>query len=326
MLEALTDMTYEQMTAAFEWTVPTPFNIGTMCADRHPADDLALIAVDPDSESREYTFGELTELSDRFANALVGLGVEPGDRVGVVLPQRVEAGVAHLATYKLGAVAVPLSPLFGPEALKYRLGDSGAKVVVADGRAVGAAAEAVGSLPGLTVVLADPAASLPDARDLESRDFWQLVENASAEFTPAETGPEDPALLIYTSGTTGPPKGALHGHRVLLGHLPGFELMFDRFPQPNDRAWTPADWAWAGGLLDLLLPSWYHGRPVVGTNRAGSFDPQWAADVIRTHDVTTAFLPPSALRMLRAGAVDLRESALRTVMSGGESLGHELSS
>jgi len=305
---------YQELRGAFQWKLPARFNIGVFCADRHPASSLALVALDPAGISREYTFGELTELSSRLANALRGLGVTRGDRLAIVLPQRVETGMAHLATYKLGAIAVPLSPLFGPEALRYRLEDSGSRVVVTDQRRLASVLEAVSDIPDVDVLLVDDPAE-------GHTSFWQLVESASARFEAAETGPDDPALLIYTSGTTGPPKGALHGHRVLLGHLPGFELMYDLFPQGDDRAWTPADWAWAGGLLDLLLPAWYHGRPVVGSNRTGAFDPQWAADLMLAHRVTATFLPPSALRLLRQAGTNLTQGCLRTVMSGGEPLG-----
>lgn len=314
MLEEFPTSGYDELRAAFRWEVPGDFNIAVVCADRHPVDDLAMVAVDAHGVAEEHTFGDLSRLSCQLANALQDRGVGPGDRLGIVLPQRVETGVAHLAAYRMGAIAVPLSPLFGPEALRFRLGDSGARIVVTDQRRVESVLEAIVDLPGVDVVVVDHPAP-------GQMDFWEICDAASDDFQPAATRPDDPALLIYTSGTTGPPKGALHGHRVLLGHLPGFELMYDMFPQPGDRSWTPADWAWAGGLLDLLLPSWYHGRPVVGTNRTSSFDAAWAAEVIRRHHVTTTFLPPSALRLLRLAGTDLTDSDLRTVMSGGEPLG-----
>ena len=306
---------YQELRNAFQWQLPDRLNIGVACADRHPSSSLALVALDPAGTPREYTFGDLTWMSSRLANALAGLRVARGDRVAIVLPQRVETGLAHLATYKLGAIALPLSPLFGPEALKFRLEDSAARVVVTDQRRLPAVEEAVTAMSDVEILVVDETAAQGRT------SFWRVLEAASARFDAADTGPDDPALLIYTSGTTGPPKGALHGHRVLLGHLPGFELMFDLFPQGDDRAWTPADWAWAGGLLDLLLPAWYHGRPVVGANRTGSFDPQWAADLMREQKVTATFLPPSALRLLRQAGIHIPEGTLRTVMSGGEPLG-----
>ena len=131
-------------------------------------------------------------------------------------------------------------------------------------------------------------------------------------------------MMIYTSGTTGPPKGALHAHRVLLGHLPGVQLPHDFFPQPGDLFWTPADWAWAGGLLNVLLPSLRFGVAVVA-RRFDRFDPEAAFDLMSRLKVRNAFIPPTALRMLRtvehpAARYDLN---LRTLASGGEALGAE---
>ncbi|HEY4863374.1 MAG TPA: AMP-binding protein, partial [Xanthobacteraceae bacterium] len=163
-----------------------------------------------------------------------------------------------------------------------------------------------------------------DGPDDCARGFNETIERAAAAFTPAETGPDDPALMIYTSGTTGQPKGALHGHRVLLGHLPGVELPHDFFPQPGDRFWTPSDWAWAGGLLDVLLPSLHFGVAVVA-KRVEKFDPEEAFWLMSSACVRNAFVAPTALRMLRSapnprGRHDLK---LRTLGSGGESLGEE---
>jgi len=140
----------------------------------------------------------------------------------------------------------------------------------------------------------------------------------------ADTAADDPALIIYTSGTTGSPKGALHAHRVLRGHLPGVELPHDRFPQPGDLFWTPADWAWIGGLLDVLLPSLFHGIPVLA-HRAQKFDPEHAFALMARHGVRNAFLPPTALKMLRAVPDPARFGhRLRSIGSGGETLGAEM--
>jgi acetyl-CoA synthetase len=312
-------VTYEMLREEFAWRVPAAFNMGVACADHHPPGDLALIEVGADGGRRDISFGELAELSNRFANALRGLGVGVGDRVGIVLPQRLETGVAHLAVYKLGAIAVPLSGLFGPDALRYRLGDSGARVVVADAAALDRVAEVAAELGGVEVVVAGSDASAPHY------SFWELAARGVADLEVAATGPDAPALLIYTSGTTGPPKGALHAQRVLLGHLPGFDLSHDFFPQPGDLFWTPADWAWIGGLMDALMPSWYHGRPVVAAARQ-TFDPSWAVDLIRRLEVRNAFLPPTALKLMRQAGVRVSHHTLRSVMSGGEPLGAELQS
>jgi acetyl-CoA synthetase len=155
-------------------------------------------------------------------------------------------------------------------------------------------------------------------------DFPATLSRAASDFTPVDTSAHDPAMMVYTSGTTGQPKGALHGHRVLLGHLPGVETHHDFFPQPGDRIWTPADWAWAGGLLNVLLPGLHYGVPVVA-RRVEKFDPEEAFALMARLKMRNAFIPPTALRMLRAaknpqGRHDIK---MRSIGSGGESLGAE---
>jgi acetyl-CoA synthetase len=194
---------------------------------------------------------------------LAAMGVAAGDRVGVLLPQRPETAIAHLAIYKFGAIALPLFTQFGPDALEHRLGDSGAKALITDG-------ENLANLPaGLSDLAAILVVDETNGGDSGGNPlFWPSLERAADTFTPRATGIDDPALVIYTSGTTGKPKGALHAHRVLLGHLPGVQLAEDFFPASGDCYWTPADWAWIGGLLDVLLPSLYFGHPGAGSPRA----------------------------------------------------------
>jgi acetyl-CoA synthetase len=310
--------TYETIRAAFQWDVPTSFNMGVDCCDRHPPSRTALIYV-ASNEVRTYTFGDLRDLSNRLANVLASLGIKKGDRVGIVLPQRPETAIAHLAVYKLGGVALPLSALFGPDALKFRLGDAGAKAVIVDLSGLQKVEAIWGELQELRAILVVDVLSADDSRIID----WNAVEAASNSYEPADTKADDPALLIYTSGTTGPPKGALHAQRVLIGHLPGFELSHEFFPKDGDRFWTPADWAWIGGLMDALLPSWHHGVPVVASARQG-FDPEWAFELLVEHRIVNAFLPPTALKLLRQAGLSRKGLRLRTVMSGGEVLGEEI--
>ena len=191
---------------------------------------------------------------------------------------------------------MPLFTLFGQDALQFRLSDSGARGIVTD---LAGAAEAARIPPSA----AQPGTDLRYRRSFEAAESFQRhCGKASDSFTPVDTGPDDPALLVYTSGTTGNPKGALHGHRVLLGHLPGVELPQDFFPQPGDRFWTPADWAWVGGLLDVLLPAWHHGVSVVA-HRARKFDPHEAVDLMARHQIRNTFLPPTALKLMRMADV-----------------------
>lgn len=314
--------TYEAFRSGFRWRIPERYNIAVDVCDRWAAADPqrpALHDVSADGRVETWSFAALREASDRFANALRALGIARGDRVAVLLPQSPAVLIAHLAVYKLGAVALPLAVVFGPDALLHRLGDSGAKAVVTHAGGVAKLLPLRDALPELALVVST------DWPGDGALGFAALLEAAAPALAPVETGPDDPALMIYTSGTTGPPKGALHGHRVLLGHLPGFAMMHDFMPRPGDRMWTPADWAWAGGLLNALLPSLHHGVAVVA-RKAEKFEPEEALRLIADHAVANAFVPPTALRMLRTVArprarFDL--SRLRTLASAGEMLGPE---
>ncbi len=311
-------LSFDRMRERFRWSVPARYNIGVDICDRHAAigDRTALHLENAQGETRTCTFAELKRLSDRFANALAGLGVRRGDRVGIVLPQRIETAVAHIAVYKLGAVALPLSVLFGPDALAYRLADSGARALVTDAARRDLVESIRGDLDDLEHVI---------PCDGEPGGFQDLVGAASDAFTPADTSADDPAFLIYTSGTTGAPKGALNAHRCLLGNLPGFELSHDFFPHEGDLMWSPADWAWTGGLLDALVPALRYGVPVLGFD-GGRFDPERAFSLLRRYRVRNAFIPPTALKLMMQvpeGAAR-RGVAMRSIMSAGEQVGAEV--
>ncbi|WP_119166452.1 acyl-CoA synthetase [Algihabitans albus] len=310
--------TYDQLRRDFVWNIPGRYNIAVDACDKWAdgSGRLAVIHHRSDGVRRDYSFDELKGLSNRLANALIAFGVAPGARVGVLLPQAPETAVAHLGILKLGAISIPLFVLFGEEALEYRLSDSSATALITDRAGVEKIATLRDRLPDLRSVICI------DGAIEDAEDWTALLERASDSFTPAETGPDDPAILIYTSGTTGPPKGALHGHRVLLGHLPGVELPQELFPRPGDLFWTPADWAWIGGLLDVLLPSLHHGIPVLA-HRFAKFDPEAAFHLMADYGVRNAFLPPTALKMLRRVERPAARWKLkvRSIGSGGETLG-----
>src|SRR5664279_451664 len=287
---------YDDIYRQFRWQVPARYNIGVDVCDRWAAREpgrLAILHARPDGGEDAITFGWLRETSNRLANVLRAHGVARGDRVAILLPQAPEVAAAHIAIYKLGAVALPIAVLFGPDALSYRLQNSDAKALLTNTQGLAKLDGIREQAPALSCVL-----SVDGAGD-GAGSFSDLLARASAQFAPVDTAADDPAMMIYTSGTTGQPKGALHAHRVLIGHLPGIELPQEFFPQPGDRFWTPADWAWAGGLLDCLLPSLYCGVPVVA-RRFDKFDPEEAFALMVRFGVRNAFIPPTALRMLRA--------------------------
>ncbi len=299
--------TYALTRQHFRWDIPARFNIARAVC-RH--DGTALITLDAAGNPVPFGFAALRDMSARLANALVALGVMPGDRVAILLPQQIETAVAHVAAYRIGAIALPMFPLFGPDAIGYRLQDSGAHVLITD-------ADGVAKLEGI----APPVVISVDGPGPGVLDFFGLLARASPSHVIADTAADDPAILMYTSGTTGQPKGVLQAHRIVLGMLPGVELPHDYLPAPADRLWTPADWAWAGGLLDVLLPGLFHGVPVVAY-RARKFDPDAACAMMARAGVRNAFLPPTALKIMRAAGV--RAAPLRSVGSGGERLGDTL--
>jgi acetyl-CoA synthetase len=262
-----------------------------------------------------HTYAALVSDAQRLSHALRALGVERGDRVAIVLPQRPETAIAHLAIYQLGAIAMPLSILFGPDALEYRLQNSEAIVAICDDGGAQAIAGIRANCPALKHVIAIGA-------DLDGAHDWsRLLSKQPDRFEPVATLAEDPAVLIYTSGTTGPPKGALIPHAALIGNLPGFVASQNWFPRAGDVFWSPADWAWTGGLMDALLPTLYFGFPIVSYR--GRFSADKALELMQRYGVTNSFLFPTALKMMMRSSAWSAPSGLklRAIMSAGESVG-----
>ena len=327
---------YAALHAQFGWRVDSHFNMAQVCCGRWAAapDAVRRVALRehrPGQRPRQYTFAQLQQAANRLSRVLQGLGVQPGDRVAMVMPQRFETAVAYMAVLQMGAVAMPLSMLFGPEALAFRLQDSEARVVIGEAAALTAVATARVECPGLQTVigvgLTGASADVISACDL---DFDAALAAAPPRFTPLRTRAEDPAVLIYTSGTTGNPKGALIPHRALVGNLTGFVCSqnwfgFDPFDarKPSQAVfWSPADWAWTGGLMDALLPSLYFGRPIVAFN--GRFSPEAAFEILATHRVTHTFLFPTALKAMMKAVPHPRSHyglRLQAIMSAGEAVG-----
>ncbi len=316
---------YPALLQTFRWQIPARYNIGVDITDKHALltpNKPALIFENDDASVSTYTFAQLKSLSDKLALSLRGLGISPGDRVAILLPQSLETAVSHAAIYKLGAIALPLFTLFGPDALEYRLNNSGAKALITDSANLAKVMDLRKDIPALqTIIVTGSSMNAPAG----THSFDALLSQSHGSFTPTDTHSDDPALIIYTSGTTGNPKGALHAHRTLLGHLPGVEFPHEFFPQPSDLFWTPADWAWIGGLIDVLLPSLHHGVPVLA-HRMKKFDPEHAFHLLAKHKVKNAFLPPTALKLMRQATrpQDRHAYKMRSIGSGGETLGTEI--
>ena len=292
---------YEALRDGFRWDIPARLNMAVQVCDGWADVEPGRLAIRDLSGDvpREVSYGALRRMADGLARALVARGVGRGDRVGVLRSQGAWCAAAHIAIWKIGAISIPLFKLFRQDALASRVGDAGAQVIVTDAEGVAMLA----SLDGVSTLVPEEMV-LPEGR-----------------FDTVETGSEDPAVLIYTSGTTGSPKGALHAHRVLTGHLPGVELSHDFLGQPGDCLWTPADWAWIGGLFDVLMPGLAIGVPVAAA-RMARFDVGECMKIVRQGAVRNVFFPPTALRMLKAE--DSRIDGLRSVASGGEPLGAEM--
>ncbi len=312
--------------AGFRWQVPANFNIAQACCTRWARTQPAAVAIrweHEDGRRQAYTYGQLQEAANRLSGVLRGLGVGRGDRVAIVMPQRFETAVAHIAVYQLGAVAMPLSMLFGPEALEYRLGHSGTTVAIVDESAIDNVRAVRAAVPGLRTVLAVGAAQ--GQGDL---DWNAALAARPPRFAAVRTRADEAAVLIYTSGTTGPPKGALVPHRALIGNLTGFVCSQNWFGYgedgPGSRAvfWSPADWAWTGGLMDALLPTLYFGREIVAFQ--GRFAPERAFELMERHGVTHTFLFPTALKAMMKAVPQPRARyrlGLRAIMSAGEAVG-----
>ncbi len=313
---------YDRLRAAFQWRVPARYNIGVDVCDRWAAiapDRPAILDVSADGSVLTTTYGDLKQRSNRLANVLMRHGIGPGDRIAILLPQGSDVAVRTSRNLQVGAIAVPLAALFGVEALSFRLADSAASAVITDAAGLAKLRKIEARPEGLRLLLC------VDGAEGDALDLAREMRHAAPDFTPRDTLADEPALMIYTSGTTGAPKGALHGHRVVLGHLPGVQMPHEFLPQPGDLLWTPADWAWAGGLLNVLLPGLHFGVPVVA-RRFEKFDAEAGLALIERMGIRNIFVPPTALRMLRA-VPDIPKHfrlSLRSVGSGGEALGGDI--
>lgn len=310
---------YDDLASQIDWrsrALPETFNLGVACVDDNDPATRALTIVSRDRTSRDFTFGDVKVMANRLANVLITMGIGRGDIVAVVNPQSLETAVSYMGIFRMGAIALPLSSLFGPDALAYRLSNSGAKAVITSSANAPKVREALGDrhVP-LLIIGGEP--------EGQEQSFDAALMAASDGFEPVITAAEDPAFLIYTSGTTGNPKGALHAHRIALGEIPAFESLYDFYPQDNDVLWSPADWAWIAGLMDVLIPAWFYGLPVV-VDMDGAFSAERAVWIMREFKVTLTLLPATALRMIRSSELPGGGFAFRAICSGGEALGADL--
>src|SRR5580704_2493366 len=311
-----------ELRAKHKWNIPPDYNVVVDCLDRHTElrDKVALIYEDDEGHSARYTFAQMIEASNRFANALRSIGIHRGDVVAIHTPQRPETAIAHMALYRLGAIALPISKLFGPDAIQYRLDNSSAKAILMEPETVGKM-DAVDrkSLPNFKHIIVTDGAK-------GGISFDDLMSKGASTFKMEKSSAEDPVLLMYTSGTTGNPKGVLHVARYVLGHN-GIDYSYNYLRQ-GDLYYSPADWAWAGGLLDGLLAIWPYGIPVLAYRSKARFDPDVTLRLLEKYGATVGLYPPTALKSLREvknPREKYRELRLRCIVSGAEPVSPELS-
>src|SRR5438270_695717 len=310
---------YAELYRSYRWSVPQRYNIAQACCGQWAAERsrFALYWEDESGATAAYSFWDIQIAANRLSNALAALGVQRGDRVALMLPQRPETAIAYLAIFQLGAIALPLSHLFGPDAIEYRMNHAEASVALVEPTTIANLWAVKERLPSLRHVI-----GVGGARETGVHAWEALITKASRSFRAADTRADDPAVIIYTSGTTGAPKGALQAHRLIIGNISGFMHSHDFFPQPGDMFWSPADWAWAGGLFDALLPAWYYGVPILGYR--GRFDAEKAYYLLDKYGVRNAFLFPTALKLMMKAVPEPRrkyELSLRSIKSAGECIG-----
>jgi acetyl-CoA synthetase len=310
---------YDELYKSFRWHVPERYNIAQVCCGQWAADRArcALYWEDESGATAAYSFWDIQVAANRLSNALAALGVKRGDRVALILPQRPETAIAYMAIFQMGAIALPLSHLFGPDALEYRMNHAEVSVAIVEPTTLANLWTIQDRLRDLRHVI-----GVAGARESAVHSWEGLLARASGAFARVETKADDPALIIYTSGTTGAPKGALQAHRLLIGNLSGFVHSHDLFPQPGDIFWSPADWAWAGGLFDALLPTWAFGLPILGYR--GKFDAEKAYYLLAKYGIRNSFLFPTALKLMMKAVPEPKKRYdlnLRSIMSAGESVG-----
>ena len=316
---------FEELYLTFKWNIPEFYNIASDTVDQDNYQNrIALINFLQDGKIEEWSFVDIKRSANKLANVFDHFHLEANARVGIILGQCPETAIAHMACFKSGKISIPLFNLFGTDALHYRLLNSRASLVICDNIGLIKIFEIKDRLPDLKRIICI------DSNDEKNNvfNFKKLLEQASDSYITKKTKSSDPALIIYTSGTTGGPKGALLPHRSLLGHIPGVEIPHEFLSSSEpvkDLFWTPADWAWIGGLFDVLLPAWHFGIPVV-SYRSQKFDPEVTFDLISKLEIKNTFLPPTALKMMKSfnPSKTLKNLKLRTVGSGGEALGEDL--
>ena len=315
---------YQGLYHSFQWLVPTQFNIAEMCCYQwasNPSDArrIALHCEDESGSRDIWSYGRLAQAANQLANGLVRMGLGAGDRLAIILGQRAETVVAHMAAYAIGAITVPLPTRISPDVLTDRLLDAEPRAAIVDMASGEETLSALDRAPSVQQIVSI------DFADERTIPWRSLLARQPSEFRRTTTKASDPALLLYTAGTTSTPKGVLLSHAALIGNLPGFVSTQDWFPQPDDIFWSPADWSSSIGLMAALLPTLYFGMPVVATNQRHT--PESALAVMERYAVTNALLSPTDINAMMKAVPQPRshhQLALRSLAISGAPLGKAL--
>lgn len=312
---------YDQLQSAFEWEIPDHFNLASVLTDQwSERETTAIFAATPDCQ-RTVSFAELQHRVNKLANFLAANGIGEGDKVGISAPQIPETLITHLAAWKLGAVSVPTSVLFGQEALRYRFVDANIDACIAAESNIDTVRAVVDDLSVTTILTTGVESRRPG-----ELDFSAAIADCSPARETVDTAPEDPCLIIYTSGTTGQPKGVVHGHQMLLGQLPHFACSFCNLElHDTDVFYAPIEWSWIA-MFNFIVPALFYGRPLVAY-AGGSFDPAETFELLERYAVTCFGVPPTALRKMKAISDPAEQydiDAVRVVETGGEALNQDI--
>lgn len=313
---------YERLTARLyseSQQKRSPVNIGALVDIAANLDPTKPALKWGEGAEESLNYGQLSEKSNRLAESLTGMGVRPGSRVAISLPQSPELATTHAAVLKTGAISMPVSRLYGESALASRLGLADPDLVICAQDLVAKMGAALCEAEVNAPVIS--AGTLGDA----SSELSKLIDAGDPAFRPFSTDRDDPALLLFTSGTTGQPKGVLQAHRVVPGHAASLGLAYNLYPRQDSVLWTPADWSWAGGLVNCLFFSWLTATTIICAPDA-PFEVESSVALIEAAGVTAAFLPPTALRRMKQTLQRpiLEKLRLSAILTGSETLDPEL--
>jgi len=311
-----------------DWLPGGFLNKAHECIDRHAlgprAGKTALIWEGKGGELETYTFADLKRESDKFANVLKALGVEKGDRFFMFMDRLPELYIAFFGALKVGAVVGPLFSAFGPDPIRDRLADSGARVLLTQPLLRRRISDILPHLPQLQHVIVVNKGSR-DADPLQDGDlgYEDLMSKASSELDISRTTMYDHSVMHYTSGTTGRPKGAVHCHQAILQQQATGKWVLDL--HEDDIYWCTADPGWVTGTSYGMLAPWSAG--ITQVVYEGGFGAKAWYEAIEKHRVTVWYTAPTAIRMLMKAGIDLPGrhdlSSLRHILSVGEPLNPE---